>query len=108
MLVRDDSNIILRAWIDFEIVGKLSAESRDFDSLAGAQAANVDTRRGADERMNFAGTIIDEDDESEWQIINDGLSDRPSDRDKLAFGVFTYVAGCDRQAAALLGHSHEP
>ena len=47
--------------------------------------------------MNFAGVVIDEDDESEWQIIDDRLSDCSSDGDKLAFRVFAYVAGFNRK-----------
>jgi hypothetical protein len=42
--------------------------------------------------MNFAGAIVDKDDESKWQIVNDRLSDCSSDRNKLAFSVFAYVA----------------
>ena len=47
--------------------------------------------------MNFAGAIVNEDDESEWQIINDRLSDCSSDRYKLPFRAFAYVAGCNRK-----------
>jgi hypothetical protein len=91
-LIVYDSNVTLRSWIDFEVVGKLTAESRDFNRLPGAQAADVDASRGTDERVNFAGAVIDEDDETEWQIIDDRLSNRPCDCDKLAFGVFTNVS----------------
>lgn len=45
--------------------------------------------------MNFAGTIIDEDDETEWQIVDDRLSDRPRDRYELTFRVFTNVTRCN-------------
>jgi hypothetical protein len=44
--------------IDFEGAGKLTAESRDLDGLAGAQPAHVYARRSANKRMNFAGAII--------------------------------------------------
>ncbi len=47
--------------------------------------------------MNFAGAIVNKDDESEWQIVNNRLSDRSSDRDELAFSVFAHVAGFDRK-----------
>lgn len=47
--------------------------------------------------MNFSGTVVDEADETEWQIIDDWLSDRPSDRDDLAFSGFTDGAGRDRK-----------
>ena len=47
--------------------------------------------------LSFAGPIIDKYDESEWQIIDDGLSDRSRHPDKLAFGRLAYGSGCDRE-----------
>jgi hypothetical protein len=64
-----EANVVLYARIDFEVVGELTIESRDRDGLAGAQPAHVDACRSANEGMNFAGAIIDEDDESEWQTL---------------------------------------
>src|SRR5215813_8960110 len=49
--------------------------------------------------MNFAGAVIDEDDESEWQIIHDWLSDCSGDRHELAFSVFADVPGGHRKRA---------
>ena len=98
--VRDlvyDAYVVLHSWIDFEGAGKLTAESRDLDGLAGAQAAHVYACRSANERMNFAGAIIDKDDESERQIVHDRLSDGSSDRHQLAFSRFSDSAGRDRK-----------
>ena len=92
----NDANVALNPRIDFEVAGKLTAESSDLDGLAGAQAAHVYACRSGYEGMNFAGAVIDEDDESERQIIHDRLSDCPGDRDEAAFSVFTDVAGCHR------------
>jgi hypothetical protein len=75
-----DANVVLDARVDFEVAGKLAAEPRDLDGLALAQAAHVYACRSADEGMNFTGAVIDEDDESEWQIIHDRLTDYPGDR----------------------------
>jgi len=92
-----DANVRLYPWIDFEGACKFTAESRDFDGLARAQPAHVYACRSANERMNFAGAIVDKDDESERQIIHDRLSDGSSDRYEAAFSGFTYVAGCNRK-----------
>jgi hypothetical protein len=37
----NDANVVLDARIDFEVAGKLTAESRDLDGLALAQAAHA-------------------------------------------------------------------
>lgn len=94
-LIRYDANVFLCAGIDFEVARKLATKPCDLDSLAGAQAANVDARGGANERMNFAGAVINEDDESEGQIIDDRLSDCSSNPDQPAFRIFAYIAGGD-------------
>lgn len=68
----DDFDVVLKARINLEGGVKLPAEACQFDGLAWAQTANVYARRGADERMNFAGSIIDEDDGTERRTLKTG------------------------------------
>src|SRR5262245_44052425 len=90
-------DVALYARINLEMIGKMPAESCDLDGLALAYAANIYARRGVNERIDFARPIINNYDESEWQIIDYGLSDLSGYPDKLAFGRLTYGPRCDRE-----------
>ena len=90
-------NIVLRARIDFEVVGKLATETGHLDRLSLAESAHVDARRCGDEYIDVARAVVNDDDESERQIIDDGLTDRSRDTNDRAFRRFTYISGRDRQ-----------
>ena len=95
--LRNDTNVGLCPRIDFEITRELTAESGHLDCLARTQAADVNARRRADKRMNFAGAVVDKDDETEGQIVDDGLRDGAGYRDELTFSSFTDAARRDRK-----------
>ena len=90
-------DVALEARIDFEVTSELATEAGHFDGLALAQTAHVYPGRGADERMNFARSIVDEDDEPEWQVVDDGPGDRSPDSDELAFGGFAHGSCGNRE-----------
>ena len=61
------------------MVCKLAAEPRHFDRLSGAKTAYVDAGRSADEYVDFARAIVDEDNETERQIVhNETMELRPA------------------------------
>ena len=85
----------LSAWIDFKMICKLTTKPGDFDRLSRAEAAHVDARRRTDEDVDFTRAVVDNDDESKRQIVDDWLRDRSRDANYLAFGPFTHVASID-------------
>ena len=54
------------------MIGELAAKASDFDSLAGTEAAHVNAGRGADEDVNFAGSLVDDDDKAEGRSLMTG------------------------------------
>src|SRR5690348_1940601 len=94
---RQDLDVALNARIDLEVIAKLAAESGHLDPLTCAQTGDVYASRGADECMNVAGSVIDRDGESEWQVITDGLCDRSRERHELAFRRLAHGACGDRK-----------
>ena len=70
ILLGSHFDVALYARIDLEMIGKLPAESCDLYGLAWAYAAHVYARRGVNKRIDFAGPIINNEDESEGQIID--------------------------------------
>src|SRR5215467_12298819 len=89
------SNVALKSWIHLETVAKLPAKSRDLDSVAGSQAAKVNTRGCSDKGMHFSATIIDKYYEGRRQIILYGLRNRARYPDEHALGLFAYVSSGD-------------
>ena len=57
--------------IDFKMIGELTTKARHFDRLSLTEAAHVDARRGADENVDITRAVINDDDESKRQIIDD-------------------------------------
>src|ERR1044071_9203031 len=79
------------------MVGKLAAKACHFDRLALADSAYVDAGRGGNEYVDVARAVVDDDDESERQIVDNRLRDRPGDADQTAFSPFTHATSCYRQ-----------
>src|SRR5262245_45357487 len=90
-------DVALYTRINLEMIGKMPAESCDLYGLAPAYAAKIYACRGVNERIDFTRPIINNYDESEWQIIDYRLSDRSGYPDKLAFGRRAYGPRCDRE-----------
>src|SRR5689334_2006541 len=93
---RHDSDVVLHAWIDFEVIRELTAEAGHLDRLSLTQAAHIDTRRSANEYVHVTRTVVNDNDEPKRQIVDDRLRDRSRDTNDTALGCFAYASGSDR------------